>query len=162
MKKIRLIELFAGVGSQASALKRIQADFEPYKISEWEINAVKSYKEIHSTDDFDYAKGKTEQELNDALIKYGISNDGKEPLSEQKIKNKKLSEKQEIYNVFKQSNNLGSITNIKGHELGIVDTDSFTYLLTYLLISLPRFVYSWKKKGNEQGGEHSKWFIVGS
>ena len=46
-KPIRLIELFAGIGSQAKALKRLGADFEHYKISEWEVNATASYKAIH-------------------------------------------------------------------------------------------------------------------
>lgn len=34
--KIRLIELFAGVGSQAMALKRLAADFEHYKVVEFD------------------------------------------------------------------------------------------------------------------------------
>ena len=37
MKKIRLIELFAGIGSQAKALKNIGADFEHYKVVEFDI-----------------------------------------------------------------------------------------------------------------------------
>ena len=45
-KPIRLIELFAGIGSQAKALERLGADFEHYRISEWEFNAVASYKAI--------------------------------------------------------------------------------------------------------------------
>lgn len=131
MKKIRLIELFAGVGSQASALERIGADFESYKISEWEINAVKSYNAIHSKDRKDYSEGMEESKLDDALIKYGISADGKELLSEDKIKRKPLKEKKEIYNTFRQTKNLGSIVNIKGEDLEIVKPESFTYLLTY-------------------------------
>ena len=136
MKKIRLIEMFAGIGSQTSALKRIGADFESYKISEWEINAVKSYKAIHSFDNKDYSQGMTEEQLNRALINFGISNDGKEPLSDEKIINKKLSEKQEIYNIFRQTKNLGSIVNIKGEDLEIVNPESFTYLLTLFLVKI--------------------------
>ena len=40
--KIRLIELFAGVGSQAMALKRLAADFEHYKVVEFDKYAIKS------------------------------------------------------------------------------------------------------------------------
>jgi DNA (cytosine-5)-methyltransferase 1 len=47
--KIRLIELFAGIGSQATALKRLGADFEHYKICEFDKNAVTSYNALHST-----------------------------------------------------------------------------------------------------------------
>lgn len=34
-KPIRLIELFAGAGSQAMALRDLGADFEHYRIAEW-------------------------------------------------------------------------------------------------------------------------------
>lgn len=49
-KPIRLIELFAGIGSQAMALKRLGADFEHYKMIEFDKFAVKSYNVIHDTD----------------------------------------------------------------------------------------------------------------
>ena len=48
-KKIRLIELFAGVGSQAMALRDIGADFEHYRVVEFDKYAVKSYNAIHGT-----------------------------------------------------------------------------------------------------------------
>lgn len=49
-KKIRLIETFAGIGSQAKALKNIGADFEHYRICEFDKYAVTSYNAIHGTD----------------------------------------------------------------------------------------------------------------
>ena len=49
-KPIRLIELFAGVGSQAMALRDIGADFEHYKVVEFDKYAIKSYNAIHGTD----------------------------------------------------------------------------------------------------------------
>lgn len=76
--KIRLIELFAGVGSQAMALKRLAADFEHYKVVEFDKYAIKSYNAIHGTD-------------------------------------------------FEPTD----ITQISGSDLEIVDTEIFTYLLTY-------------------------------
>ncbi len=48
-KKIRLIELFAGVGSQSMALKRMGVDFESYKAVEFDEFAMKSYNSIHDT-----------------------------------------------------------------------------------------------------------------
>ena len=85
--KIRLIELFAGLGSQAMALKRLGADFEHYKVVEFDKYAIKSYNAIHGTD-------------------------------------------------FEPTD----ITQISGSDLEIVDTETFTYLLTYLLFSLSRFI----------------------
>lgn len=48
-KKIRLIELFGGIGSQAMALRDIGADFEHYKLVEFDKYAVASYNAIHDT-----------------------------------------------------------------------------------------------------------------
>lgn len=46
---IRLIELFAGIGSQAKALKNIGADFEQYKVVEFDKYSIASYNAIHGT-----------------------------------------------------------------------------------------------------------------
>ena len=48
-KPIRLIELFGGIGSQAMALRDIGADFEHYKLIEFDKYAVQSYNAIHDT-----------------------------------------------------------------------------------------------------------------
>lgn len=48
-KPIRLIELFGGYGSQSISLEEIGADFETYKLVEFDKYAVKSYNAIHGT-----------------------------------------------------------------------------------------------------------------
>ena len=48
-KPIRLIELFGGIGSQAMALRDIGANFEHYKLIEFDKYAVASYNAIHGT-----------------------------------------------------------------------------------------------------------------
>ena len=48
-KPIRLIELFAGVGSQAMALRNIGANFEHYRAVEFDKYAMASYNAIHGT-----------------------------------------------------------------------------------------------------------------
>lgn len=48
--KIRLIELFAGVGSQSMALRDLGADYESYRVVEFDKYAIKSYNAIHGTD----------------------------------------------------------------------------------------------------------------
>lgn len=48
-KPIRLIELFAGIGSQAKALERLGVDFEHYRVCEFDKYAIKSYNAIHGT-----------------------------------------------------------------------------------------------------------------
>ena len=47
-RPIRLIELFAGIGSQAMALRDLGADFEHWRVVEFEPN-VTSYNAIHGT-----------------------------------------------------------------------------------------------------------------
>ena len=76
--KVRLIELFAGVGSQAMAMKRLGVPFEHYRVVEFDKYPVASYNAIHGTNF--------------------------EPMD---------------------------ITQISGDDLGIIDVDQFTYLLTY-------------------------------
>lgn len=49
-KPIRLIELFAGYGSQAMALRNIGADFERYLAVEIDKYAMASYNAVHGTD----------------------------------------------------------------------------------------------------------------
>lgn len=48
-KPIRLIELFAGIGSQAKALERLGVEFEHYKVCEFDKYAIASYNAIHNT-----------------------------------------------------------------------------------------------------------------
>ena len=49
-KPIRLIEIFAGYGSQAMALERMGVDFETYKVVEFDEHAIRSYNAVHGTD----------------------------------------------------------------------------------------------------------------
>ena len=130
-KPIRLIELFGGYGSQALALKYLGVSFEHYRLSEWAVKSIQAYKDIHATNDnTDYSQGMSVEEIRQWL--YGkISSDYNTPMTEQQIK--RLSEKQArtIYNNMQATHNIGSITTIKGGDLGINETDKFCYVLTY-------------------------------
>lgn len=108
-KPIRLIELFAGVGSQAMALRDIGVDFEHYRVVEFDKYPVASYNAIHGTN-------------------------------------------------FPTMD----ITKISGADLGIVDTDRYTYLLTYLLFPLSRLVCGWQGKRYEKRQWYTLWSFVGS
>lgn len=77
-KPIRLIELFAGIGSQAKALTNLGLNFEHWRVCEFDAHAVRSYNAVHNTQ-------------------------------------------------FVPSD----ITKISATDLGITDTNEFTYLLTY-------------------------------
>lgn len=133
-KPIRLIELFAGYGSQAMALKRIGAKFEHYLICEWEMHSVASYKAIHMPDDnTDYSNGIDSGQIIEKLTKLGISVDGKTALSENQIRSHSYGEmwRRKCYNNIKATHNLVNICATHGNDLKIIDTEHFTYLLTY-------------------------------
>lgn len=133
-KPIRLIELFAGYGSQAMALKRIGAKFEHYLICEWEIHSVASYKAIHMPyDNIDYSDGVDSEKIIEELTKLGISVDGKTALSEDQIRSHSHGEawRRNCYNNIKATHNLVNICATHGNDLKIIDTEHFTYLLTY-------------------------------
>lgn len=49
-KPIRLIETFAGYGSQSMALERLGVPFEHYRVIEFDKYAIDSYNEVHGTD----------------------------------------------------------------------------------------------------------------
>lgn len=48
-KPVRLIELFAGIGSQAKALELLGIDFEHWKVCEFDDYTMKSYNAVHNT-----------------------------------------------------------------------------------------------------------------
>lgn len=132
-KPIRLIELFAGIGSQAMALRDLGVDFESYRISEWEVNANRSYKAIHMSDDnTDYSK-KFEKFKWAAkvLYEYGISIDGKTRLTLKEIKRRGEKWVRQTYNEFRATHNVGSIINAHILDLRITDTDKYCYVITY-------------------------------
>lgn len=131
MSKYRLIELFSGIGSQASALERLGVDFEHWITSEWEVNAVASYNAIHIKDYTDYSKTLTTEWLAKYLHNIGVSTDGKKPMTLEQIKRKGEKWMRETYSNFIATNNIGSITTAHGSDLEIEETDKYIYLLTY-------------------------------
>lgn len=54
------------------------------------------------------------------------------------------------------------IRNVRGEDLGIVDKDAFTYLLTYLLVPMPGFISSRKAKRYEERFWNTFWSAMGS
>ena len=81
-KPIRLIELFAGYGSQSLALKYLKVPFEHWKICEWAVKSIQAYKDLHFEDDnCDYSKAYSVDELIEMLLAKGISADYNAPMT---------------------------------------------------------------------------------
>lgn len=130
-KPIRLIELFAGYGSQALALKYLGVPFEHHRISEWATKSIQAYKDLHSTDDrTDYSQGLTPAEIK-VWLTGKISTDYSTPATAEQIG--RFSEKtvRTLYNNMRATRNIGSITQATAQDLAIVNTDKFLYIMTY-------------------------------
>ena len=130
-KPIRLIELFAGYGSQALALKYLGVPFEHHRISEWATKSIQAYKDIHATDDStDYSQGLTTAEIKTWLTGK-ISTDYSTPATPEQIG--RFSEKtvRTLYNNMRATRNIGSITQATASDLAIEHTDEFLYIMTY-------------------------------
>ena len=131
-KPIRLIELFAGYGSQALALKYLGANFEHWKICEWAVKSIQAYKDLHFGDDnIDYSATKTQDEVIDYLYSKGISANYNEPMTIDQIKRLGEEKQRVIYNNLIVTHNLVSVCNCHASDLEISDTDKYTYIMTY-------------------------------
>ena len=131
-KPIRLIECFAGYRSQALALKYLGVDFEHWKIAEWAVKSIQAYKDMHFHDDItDYSAEHSKEWIIDYLFAKGISADYNNPMTREQIARMGEQKIRTVYNNIIATHNLVSVTNVKGKDLDIRDTDRFTYLLTY-------------------------------
>ncbi|HPJ86899.1 MAG TPA: DNA (cytosine-5-)-methyltransferase [Candidatus Pacearchaeota archaeon] len=151
-KPIRLIELFAGYGSQFLALKYLGANVESHKIVEWAIPAILAYKDIHyKNDKTNYAKGLTKNELVNYLYKIGVSSDYEKPMTLQQLNRKSKKCLEAVYNAIKSTHNLVNIKSVAGGDLNIVNTDKYEYILTY---SFPcqDLSIAGNRKGMKKGG----------
>ena len=128
-KPIRLIELFAGIGSQFKALKVLTKNVESYKICEWAYNSYCSYNAIHIKDYKDYSNGLTKEQLTQKVK--GTSLNYNEPLTDKQLASKPLEWLKNAYNNIVATHNLVNIMEIHSKDLEIVDTDKYEYIMTY-------------------------------
>ena len=130
-KPIRLIELFAGYGSQSLALKYLGVPIKHHKISEWAVKSIQAYKDLHfGEDNTDYSDGHSVEEIKQFLLGR-ISFDYSTSATEKQIDRLSENQARTIFSNMVCTNNLGSITSFKGQELKITDTDKYCYIMTY-------------------------------
>lgn len=131
-KPIRLIEFFAGYGSQALALKYLGVKFEHWKICEWAVKSIQAYKDIHFPDkDVKFKEKRTKEEMVEFLNKKGISSNYNEPMNKEQIKRLKEEDLKKIIKNIGITHNLVNIQQVKGEDLEIKDTGKYDYILTY-------------------------------
>lgn len=124
---LNVVETFSGIGSQAKALKNINATYNIKAIVEWEVSAIYAYDIIHngpqSTKDFDHFE---KAYFIEKLKKLGLSSDGKVPLNEKSLIRMNLQQLKSLYIAIKRTNNLIDITQVKATDIP-EDIDLLTY-----------------------------------
>ena len=128
-KPVRLIELFAGIGSQIKALKELIPNVESYRICEWAYQSYCAYNAIHIKDFTDYSQDKTLEECLEKVK--GTSTDYNKPLTDKQLKYKGEKWVRNAYNNIVATHNLVDITQAKGEDLAITETDKYVYIMTY-------------------------------
>ena len=134
-KEIYLIECFAGIGSQYSALKVLEKysnnKFKviSHKIVEWAYNSYVMYNQLHIKDYKDYSLGKSKDEMLERIK--GTSTNYNEPLTDSQLSKKPIEWIKRAYNSCIATHNLINIMNVKGSDLEIKKDKNKLYCLTY-------------------------------
>lgn len=127
MKKLNVVELFSGIGSQARALKNIGIEINVQATCEWDIHAFIAYDAIHKDTVIlpkfsKMNKGKMLKKLKE----YNLSNNGKEPMTEKTLNSYNDKVLKRILSAIDRTKNLVDISKVTGKEMPD-DTDLLTY-----------------------------------
>lgn len=116
-QKLKVFEAFAGIGAQASALSRLNINYEIVGISDWFIDALECYAAIHCAGvDVDIPSSK--DEIKAYLSQYTFSADSVRPCNINRLSEDQL---RDLYRAHVQCNNYGSITEIKAEKMPQTD-----------------------------------------
>ena len=120
-RTLRVFEAFAGIGAQATALKRIGINYEIVGISDWFTDAIICYDAIHRNED-DTIQIPDKAEQMEYLKQFQFSRDSVHPSRLELMDSDYL---ERLYVANKRAKNYGSITQIKGSDMP--DTDLLVY-----------------------------------
>lgn len=130
MKKLKVFECFAGIGSQAMALRNIGTPYEVVGISEIDKNALLGYDAIHCDQSYKPASV-TIEEMKDILTSAGIGYNSK---SKKCILPQNNMELERLYMAHIRTRNFGDISKVVLETLP--DIDLFTYSFPCTNISI--------------------------
>ncbi len=120
-KKLRVFEAFAGIGAQASALERMNIDYEIVGISDWFIDAIECYAALHC-ENIEIEVPQDISEVDEYLSHYTFSATSVRPTN---LKLLSEDQRRDLYRANKQCKNYGSILEISGKDMP--DTDLLVY-----------------------------------
>jgi len=130
-KPVRLIECFAGIGSQHQALKKLGVKIDRSTIVEWQVNSIKAYNDIHIRTYDDHTQGMSKEEIAKKIFDFGVSINYDEPAKLPTLLRKGDEWLKNVYNNIINTNNKVNIMNVKASDLNITETDKYDYILTY-------------------------------
>lgn len=110
---LRVFEAFAGIGAQATALERLNANFEIVGISEWMVDAIIGYDAIHYPNEKTMNLPTYEEQLQ-YLSQFEFSRDSARKTN-LKLMEHDLVEK--LYIANQRSKNYGSISQLTGERM---------------------------------------------
>lgn len=128
---MRVIETFAGIGSQAKALQNLSIRNNKFKYEivatvEWEIGAMYAYDLIHhgkqNTSKYDNL---SKNELVNKIETYNLSSDGKQPIKKTTFKRMPKEQIKAILTSIENNKNLVDISTV--HARDLPDADLLTY-----------------------------------
>lgn len=126
-RMFNVVETFSGIGSQAKALRNIGINANIVATADWDINAIIAYDLIHhGKQDLKAYDHYSEEQLDEELNRFTLSADGKTEMTEKAKKVLPIHLKKMLLCAIRRSNNLVSITDIKGEDLPD-DIDLLTY-----------------------------------
>ena len=143
MLKVRVFESFSGIGAQMEAMKNLmrnndllkQLGLDPEKVkfqsvgtSEWFIDAIISYDQLHHGVQSTFPKYKklSKKVMLKFLLKYTLSKDSKNPCTREEILKLPFEKIRQIYIALIRNKNYGSITDIKPEDLPQIDIFSYS------------------------------------
>ena len=148
-KTITIFESFAGIGAQTEASKNLmknnellktlelipdQVKFNNVGTSEWFIDAIISYDQLHNGTQLNFPKYKklSKKVMLKFLLKYTLSKDSKNPCSKQEIIKFSFEKIRQIYIALKRNKNFGSIVDIRAKNLPKIDIFTYSFPCTDL------------------------------
>jgi len=132
-KPIRLIELFAGYGSQALALKYLGVEFEHYAITEWNYKSIEAYRALHypgcENEYIHLMENQSKEEIAKKLFELGISADWDKPMTLAQISRMSENKLKQIWSDILVTKNTVDISKTPGQFYKI--DEEHTYIMTY-------------------------------
>ena len=131
MQKLRVIETFSGIGSQAKALQRLKErnynfDYDVVATVEWEIGAMYAYDILHNgPQDLSKYDHLTKEDILKLLKDKNLSSDGKKPMSFEALNRMSITQLKAIWHSIESNNNLIDISTVSASQLP--DADLLTY-----------------------------------